>query len=175
MSKQTFQFPATRVVFETSTPAATVCERLDEELHRGADSQAALNATLNAKTKDEIEKNVQALSHGNDFLFYGITHHAWFNVYMGAPDAASPTTVYTVGNALLAQTLLRHSLAASLHIPPRVLILARADGEGTCVVYDLPSSVIGPGLVGSAHEELRAAAEAVDAKLERLIAKVTRE
>ncbi|OCH84462.1 hypothetical protein OBBRIDRAFT_808226 [Obba rivulosa] len=176
MSKQTFQFPATRVVFETPTPAATVCARLDEELHRGDDSQAALKAALSAQNKEELEKNIQALSHGNDFLFFGaIPHHTWFNAYMGTTDAAPLTITYTLGNPLIAQTMLRHSLVAGLHVPPRVLVLERADGNGTRIVYDLPSSIIAPGLAGGPHEELREAAEALDAKLERLIAKVTRE
>ncbi|OCH84149.1 hypothetical protein OBBRIDRAFT_432290 [Obba rivulosa] len=177
MSKQTFEFTAQRVVFDTSAPVDTVLARLDEELHRGEGGPAVFELLRGAKTREEIEQGIQRITHGSDFMFFGaIQHHGWLNVYNG--DAASPApkiVIYTLGNPLVAQTMLRHDLVTALHVPVRVLVLEKEDRSGTRVVYDLPSSVISPGLAGDANPELKKAAEALDEKLERLVASVTRE
>ena len=64
-----------------------------------------------------------------------------------------------------------------LGVPLRLLVLEKEPGagQGTRVVYDLPSSLISPGLHGDADQELRQAAEDLDSKLEKLIQEVTQE
>ena len=97
------------------------------------------------------------------------------NVYTGT--ASTPATyVYTLGNPLIAQGMLRHDITGALHIPPRILVSERADGVGTRVVYDDPASVIAvPVTDGCAvNEQPRSAAESLSRKLERLVEVIVR-
>ena len=85
-------------------------------------------------------------------------------------DENVPTaTVYTIGNPVIAETMMRHDLRAALNIPPRLLILEKADGRGTDIIYHLPSSVMALG----DNTALKAAAQILDDKVERLLTKVT--
>ncbi|TFK52915.1 hypothetical protein OE88DRAFT_1656601 [Heliocybe sulcata] len=101
--------------------------------------------------------------------FFGqIRHDGWLNAYFG--EAAYPhVSVYTLGNPLIAQTMIQHDVIAGYYVPPKVFVVGTADGRGTRVVYDLPSSLIAAGREG----ELRRAAEGLDKKLEKLVEKIT--
>lgn len=79
------------------------------------------------------------------------------------------SVLYTIGNPLIAETIMKHDLRAGLNIPPRLLIIEKEDGCGTQVLYHLPSSVMA---IGDNHA-LKAAAEVLDEKLEELVAEVT--
>lgn len=81
--------------------------------------------------------------------------------------------LYTFGNPLVAQTMLQHDRYAALHVPPRLVVLEKADHAGTQVIYILPSSLIVVPVGGQVNTELKKAAEALDEKLERLVVKVT--
>jgi uncharacterized protein (DUF302 family) len=80
-------------------------------------------------------------------------------------------SIYTIGNPLIAQNILKHNLRAGLHIPPRLLVLEKTEGQGTQVMYQLPSSIM--TLPGDDDGELKEKLDALDSKLEALIAKVT--
>lgn len=97
-------------------------------------------------------------------------HHPWLNTYHNTTDKPA-TIVYTIGNPLIAQGILRHDLRAGLHIPPRILVLEKADRTGTSVIYQLPSSVM--VLPDNDNQELREAAEGLDRKFEALARKIT--
>ncbi|EMD35943.1 hypothetical protein CERSUDRAFT_115892 [Gelatoporia subvermispora B] len=176
MDKRTIQFTAQRVIYDTSAPVSTVCARLDEELHRSEDGTSVINVMNSSKSREELESGIQGITRGHDFMFFGaIKHHDWLNAWTGNTTNPVPEIhVYTLGNPLIAQTMLRHELATGLHVPPRILVLEKEDRSGTLVVYDLPSSIISPGLSGRVNEELKKAAEGLDEKLERLVTKVTR-
>jgi hypothetical protein len=49
---------------------------------------------------------------------------------------------YELGNPLTASRMTRYQLAAGLYAPLRVIIYEKADG-GSCIEYDLPSSLFG--------------------------------
>ncbi len=65
--------------------------------------------------------------------------------------------------------MLRHDIAAGLFVPVELLLVDGADGDGASLFYVRPSSLIGidgnPGLL--------AAAKALDAKVEALVACAT--
>jgi uncharacterized protein (DUF302 family) len=81
--------------------------------------------------------------------------------------------VYTIGNPLLAQTMLKHDLLAGLYAPPRIAIIAKGaePNAGTNVVYDLPSALRIAN--GDSAEALRLVVEELDQKLESLVREVT--
>ncbi len=99
-----------------------------------------------------------------------LRHHPWLNTYTTTTDTPS-TVIYTIGNPLVAQGILRYDLRAGLHIPPRLLVLEKADRTGTNVMYQLPSSIV--VLPDSNGTELREAAEGLDRKFEALARRIT--
>lgn len=76
--------------------------------------------------------------------------------------------VYTIGNPTIAQTMLKWDLRGAYNIPPRLLVLEKPAG-GTIVLYHQPSSV----MVFDDNASLKAAAEELDAKLDRMLTRVT--
>lgn len=90
----------------------------------------------------------------------------------GDATAQPAVVVYTIGNPLIAQAILRHNPLAAYSIPPRLLVLEKPHGAGSVVYYHLPSSLMGiregrspPGL----EKEL----QLLDAKVERLVTIIT--
>ena len=77
--------------------------------------------------------------------------------------------MYTIGNALIAITMLRHDIRVGLNVPVRVTIY-RDDASGTTRFgYDEPSTLMG----GLNDKDVTAAAEKQDAKLAALAEQVT--
>ena len=76
--------------------------------------------------------------------------------------------VYTIGNPLLAHSLMLHDVRAALNVPLRLLVLENPDTGGTKITYHLPSSV----LTLTDNPDLRVDAEALDLKLERMLTNV---
>ena len=72
--------------------------------------------------------------------FGELAHHRWMKTYTGVPSTPQ-TIVYTFGNPLIAQSMLRYDLVGTLHIPPK-LVLIETPGGGTKVIYDDPATTI---------------------------------
>lgn len=70
------------------------------------------------------------------------------------------------GNPMIAITMLKEDVKAGLHVPVDALVVERADGKGTDVVWMKPSSMIA-GHEG-AGSELKRAAEVLDGKVQAL-------
>ncbi|PCH36834.1 hypothetical protein WOLCODRAFT_134356 [Wolfiporia cocos MD-104 SS10] len=163
------EFTAKRIVVDTPAPVAEVVARLDVELSKERAGPKLLEFLRGAKTRDELERGIDEISGGKDFVLFALApHHNWRNAYNGSTDSPKAFQ-YTFGNPLVAQTMLRHDSAAALHVPLRLLVLEKADGTGTEIIYLLPSSVIAIPKEGTVHEELKAAAEVLDKKVERLV------
>lgn len=171
MSKSTFDYQVQRVTYETDVPVSTVLSRLDDELNR-AQSKDLLRALTSNASKEELEKTVLALTDNGarDFMFFGeLRHDAWLNPYLGSDGAFPVMSVYTLGNPLIAQTMIPHNAVAGYYVPPKVFVIGEPDGKGAKVIYDLPSTLIAAGQGG----ELKKAAEVLDTKLEALVKKIT--
>ena len=95
-------------------------------------------------------------------------HTSWMRLY---EHETPQTVVYTIGNPVIAQSIMRHDLRAAYNIPPRLLIKERTTGHGTEIIYHLPSSV----MVLTENDQLLQAAVALDRKLEDLVSRVTDE
>ncbi|KAH9848156.1 TT1751-like protein [Lenzites betulinus] len=173
-TKSIVEFTGRRITFKSPLSFAEVSARLEKELNKPGGGPAVFRILGTSKTKEEIEAGINALTGGRDFVYFGeVVHNRWLKAYTGAPVPG--TAVYTFGNPLIAQTMLQYDLAAGLHIPPKLLLLENADGSGTRIIYDDPSSHIpvpsgetGEGL----DDELKKAAEALSAKVEALVAVV---
>jgi uncharacterized protein (DUF302 family) len=173
MSTKTITDVAAKLVtFETTLHVTEVLTRLNKELNKLESGNGQMMHLLGtAKSKDELVAGATELLNGGggDFVFLGAaSHDTWLNVFHGVSTTPA-TYLYTFGNPIGAQGILTRDLQAALHIPPRLLVLQNADKSGTKVYYYLPSSII---CLGDDLEQ-RAAAEVLDAKLERLVSKVT--
>jgi hypothetical protein len=100
--------------------------------------------------------------------FLELNHHRWLSVYEGKSHPA--IVVYTIGNPLIAQTIVKHDTRAALNIPLRLLIVEDPEGRKTRIMYHLPSSV----MVLVDDPNIRGAARALDLKLENLLTMVAR-
>ena len=81
--------------------------------------------------------------------------------------------VYTIGNPLIAQKIIKYNVLAAYNIPPRLLILEKPDEIGTTVSYYLPSSVMGHP-EGGEDPILHADLQDLDMKLETLVKRITK-
>jgi uncharacterized protein (DUF302 family) len=114
-----------------------------------------------AKTTEEFEEIIRKQESTSGFMrFLTLDHGAWMKKFEGGTAKAK---MYTIGNPLIARTMLRHEMAAGLNVPVRVIIFQ--DGEKkTRLGYHVPSSLM--AVYGNAA--MMAACADLDAKLERL-------
>ena len=103
-------------------------------------------------------------------------YHMWMNAYNGTTDTPL-THVYAIGNPLIAQSMLRHDLAAAMFVPPRIVVSELPGGKGTRVIYDDPATTVPVPRTqgGEVHAEMKSAAEGLAAKLEALVQRITKE
>lgn len=89
-------------------------------------------------------------------LFLKVEHGPW----LARVGIAGRATMYTIGNPLIAQTMIRHNIEVGLNVPVRVLIYEDAAKTGR-IGYDLPSSL----MARLNNEQITAAAKLLDDKL----------
>ena len=89
--------------------------------------------------------------------FLTVDHGAWLT-RIGLKARAR---MYTIGNPLIARTMLEHDIAAGLNVPVRLMIYEDAASRTTRLAYDLPSSLMS----GLQNEKVSSAAKNLDAKL----------
>jgi uncharacterized protein (DUF302 family) len=120
-----------------------------------------------AKDAADIEARVHARLGPSGFTrFLTIDHGDWTTFFLGRPAKAR---MYTIGNPLVAITMLQHDIAAGLNVPVRVMIYRDESSGTTRFVYDEPSTLMS----GLHNAAVMAAAEKLDAKLAELAAQVT--
>ena len=117
-------------------------------------------AVLLASTKSagEFESQVKSRESTSGFMrFLTVDHGAW----MTRVGLKAKARMYTIGNPLIARTMLEHDIAAGLNVPVRLMIYEEPATRTTRVTYDLPSSLMS----GLQNEKVTAAAKKLDAKL----------
>jgi uncharacterized protein (DUF302 family) len=115
-------------------------------------------------TREEFEAQMGKYVGDSGFmLFAEIDHGAWIAKY----GIKRRLLRWIFGNPLIAITMLQHDYTAGLFVPIELLLAENDDGAGCNIVYVLPSSLIA---IDAANPQLRAAALALDAKLEALVA-----
>jgi Domain of unknown function DUF302 len=121
------------VTIETSKPFTLVCTEL-EKLLPAIDPE--IPVLLEDGLTDRLKQRLAAApelsiflkrDHGMLLGIYGLVRHA---------------IQYEIGNPLTASMMTRHELGAANYAPLRVIVF-EADGGGTRIEYDLPSSLFG--------------------------------
>ena len=115
-------------------------------------------------SREEFEREVQQYVGTSGFmLFSEIDHGAWIEKY----GIKRRLLRWIFGNPLIAITMLQHDYTAGLFVPIELLLAEGEDGVGCSIAYVLPSSLIA---IDGSNSQLLAAARALDAKLEALVA-----
>jgi len=110
------------------------------------------------KSAEEFETSVHSREGTSGFMrFLTVDHGAW----LARIGLNARARMYTIGNPLIARTMLEHDIAAGLNVPVRLMIYEDAVTGTTQLAYDLPSSLMS----GLRNEKVAAAAKKLDAKL----------
>jgi uncharacterized protein (DUF302 family) len=110
------------------------------------------------KSAEEFERQVKSHEGTSGFMrFLTVDHGAW----LPRVGLKAKARMYTIGNPLIARTMLEHDIAAGLNVPVRLMIYEDAASGTTRLAYDLPSSLMS----GLQNENVTAAAKKLDAKL----------
>lgn len=130
-------------------------------------SQGSLRGPKTLRISNKGCGRLRALAGESGFMrFLTIDHGALLRLF-GAPVKAR---FYSVGNPLLAMTMLKHDPGVALNVPVRLLIYAAPDGT-TRIGYDLPSSLMSQ----LGNTAVAAAAEKLDAKLAAFVERIAKE
>src|SRR5882757_8362662 len=116
------------------------------------------NEHVSSRSFEEVESQVRSREGTSGFMrFLTVDHGAW----MARVGLKAKARMYTIGNPLIARTMLEHDIAAGLNVPVRLMIYEEPATRTTRVTYDLPSSLMS----GLKNDKVTAAAKKLDARL----------
>jgi uncharacterized protein (DUF302 family) len=125
------------------------------------DSKTFQSVVDQASSAGGFADRVHAAEGSSGFiLFLKVAHSPWL-ARVGLKGRA---TMYTIGNPLIAQTMIRHDIQVGLNVPVRLLIYEDASTKTGRIGYDLPSSL----MARLKNEQIAAAANSLDDKLAAL-------
>jgi hypothetical protein len=127
------EFEVVRVVIEASTPFETVRSAL-EAIVPPLDPE--IPVLLQDGLTDRLRQRLEAAPELS--IFFTRDHGMLLGIYGIMRKAVQ----YEIGNPLTASSMTRHQLAAANYAPLRVILYEPDDG-GSCIEYDLPSSLFG--------------------------------
>jgi uncharacterized protein (DUF302 family) len=113
-----------------------------------------------ATGRADFEARIRAYEGRSGFMIFLLNDHGAWMSWVGVQ---AKIRSYTIGNPLVARTMITHDPGVGLNVPIRVLIYQTPSGE-TRLAYDLPSS-----LMSRLHnDDVSAPALKLDAKLRAL-------
>ena len=111
-----------------------------------------------AKSPADFEKTTRSHEGSSGFMrFLTVDHGAWLK-HIGLNAKAK---MYTIGNPLIAATMIKFDLQAGLNVPVRLLIYEHTATGTVRLAYDLPSSLMSR----LQNKDVAAAAKKLDMKL----------
>jgi uncharacterized protein (DUF302 family) len=123
-------------------------------------------ATQAVRSAEDLERSLKPFIGESGFmLFYEVDHSKWLPLY----GITRKATRLIFGNQLIAITMIRRDIESSFFVPVELLLFEDERGDGSSIIYDLPSSL----MQAKANPELLAAAQALDTKLEALVSRAT--
>ena len=157
-------FQGIRIEVDTLVSFDEVLSRL-RGLMGDASAQEVVALAKEAITQAEYVQKVEERFVGESgfMLFHEIDHGGWLAKF----GINRRTVRWILGNPLIAITMLRHDITAGLFAPVEILVTEKESGPGTTITYVRPSSL----MVIEENPPLRGAAEALDKKLDALIAR----
>ena len=144
-----------------------------------ADVVAALEAAVGSVENEAFDHELSEVRDPSDFearmhthestsgfmRFHTIDHGAW----LAALGSRGNAKMYTIGNPLIARTMIKYNLGVGLNVPVRIAVYEEPSTGKVYVTYNLPSS-----LMSVLHDkDVGEAARALDAKLIALAEKAS--
>ena len=118
-----------------------------------------------SRDQDDFERRVREVLGPSGFTrFLTIDHGEWIS----KRERPARMLMYTIGNPLIAITMIRHDIEAGLDVPVRLAIYEHPDGK-TRLVFNKPSSLMS----GLRNVAVQDAAYKLDAKMMALGEAVT--
>ena len=169
MSQNAFSiepFEAKRVRVKSARSFEEVLLNLRKVVGKMPTKQGNTQELREAPTRERFEHVIQSQMGESDFLlFFHVDYGQWLPLF----GIQRKVMRWILGNPLIAITMIRHDITASLFAPVELLLLENESGHGSTVIYDLPSSL----MVIEPNPALLAAARVLDHKLARLVSRVT--
>jgi len=158
-------FMVTYVEFVSTRPFEQVISAF-EEATGSVEHEGYRAAVRSAKDRAQFEQIIKSHEGSSGFMrFLKIDHGVWMKKFEGA---TTQSVVYTLGNPLIARTMLVHDTAAGLNVPVRIHIYEALDGT-TRLGYHQPSSLMSV----FQNDEVLQACKNLDEKLALLAARTT--
>jgi uncharacterized protein (DUF302 family) len=158
------QINVEHVTFVTDRPFDAVVRAFEQQV--GSLEDAGWSSIPSASTdRADFERRVEAVLGPSGFTrFLTLDHGEWVTL-QGRPTRFIQ---YTLGNPMIAITMIEHDIEAGLDVPVRLAIYEHSDGR-TRLVFNKPSTLMS----GLKSEALHAAALKLDAKMMALGESVT--
>ena len=158
------QITVEHVTFISDRPFDAVLRAFHEQVGSLEETGWAAIPAASADQRD-FERRVRDVLGPSGFTrFLTIDHGEWLTL-QGRPTRFIQ---FTLGNPLIAITMMKHHIEAGLDVPVRLCIYEHSDGK-TRLVFNTPSSLMS----GLGNEEVKAAALKLDAKMMALAEAVT--
>ena len=159
-------FEARRVRVESTRSFEEVLLNLQQVVGKTTIPQGSPQEPGEVPTREQFEQAIQSQVGESDFtLFFAMDYGQWLPLF----GIQRKVMRWILGNPLIAITMIQHDITASLFAPVELLLVENESGEGSTVIYDLPSSL----MVIEPNPALLAAARVLDQKLEKLVSRVT--
>jgi uncharacterized protein (DUF302 family) len=144
------------------------CTRTFDEVVRileaavgSVENQVFGHEVMEAKTPSDFKARMHKHESTSGFMrFHTIDHGAWMAALGGGRNAR----MYTIGNPLIADTMIKHDMGVGLNVPVRIAVYEEPSTGKVHVTYNLPSSLMS----ALGNEDVAKAASALDMKLIKL-------
>ncbi len=157
-------FNGRRVRYETTRSFDEVLAALRTAL--GDATQGGLNQAVHDWPTEQVfvQRMQEIAGDSGLMLFFEMDHGAWLKTF----GIQRKVVRWIFGNPVIAYTMLRYDIAAGLFAPIEFLLFENESGDGSVLVYDVPSSL----MVIEDNPPLLEAAEALDRKFAELVERV---
>jgi uncharacterized protein (DUF302 family) len=159
------QFTGWYHVHESNRSFADVVAALEAAVG-SVENEAFVDEVSEARDPSDFESRMHKHESTSGFMrFHTIDHGAW----LAALGSSGKARLFTIGNPLIARSMIKHDLGVGLNVPVRIAIYEEPSSGKVRVVYNLPSSLMS----ALENNDVSEAAHALDAKLIALAEKVS--
>src|SRR5262249_340213 len=132
-------FEARRVRVKSARSFEEVLLNLQKVVGKTTIPQGSTQEQDEVPTREQFEQVIQSQGGESDFtLFFAMDYGQWLPLF----GIQRKVMRWILGNPLIAITMIRHDITASLFAPVELLLVENESGEGSTVIYDLPSSLM---------------------------------
>jgi uncharacterized protein (DUF302 family) len=159
------EFTGRYQVHETSKTFDEVTAAL-EDAFGSVENEVFRQEVSASKSPSDFESRMRSYEKTSGFMcFHTIDHGEW----LAALGSSGRTKMYTIGNPLIARTMIKYNIGVGLNVPIRIAVHEDPETKKVIVSYNLPSSLM--SALGNA--DVSEAAKGLDAKLIALAEKVS--